>query len=306
MNVNYEYYRIFYYVATYKSFTKAALAMGSNQPNITRTINCLEGELNCRLFVRSTRGVRLTPDGEALFQHVKTAVEQFQQGEEEIQRSAGLENGSVYIGTTETALNVYLLEKLKNFHIQYPGIRLRLSNHSTQEAVRSVKNGEADFAVISTPSGIETGLRETRLRGFRDILVGGKSFFLLSERVLSLSEVQRYPFLCLGRDTMTHQFYSEWFLNNGVELHPDTEAATTDQILALVKHELGIGFLPEPMAREALNRGEIIEIPLKEKVPPRAVSLVGDPKRPLGMAAQKLRQLILEDADPELADSPSV
>ena len=169
-----------------------------------------------------------------------------------------------------------------------------------------MKNGEADFAVISTPSGIETGLRETRLRGFRDILVGGKSFFLLSERVLSLSEVQRYPFLCLGRDTMTHQFYSEWFLNNGVELHPDTEAATTDQILALVKHELGIGFLPEPMAREALNRGEIIEIPLKEKVPPRAVSLVGDPKRPLGMAAQKLRQLILEDADPEPAGSLSV
>ncbi|MEI3175561.1 MAG: LysR substrate-binding domain-containing protein [Lachnospiraceae bacterium] len=67
---------------------------------------------------------------------------------------------------------------------------------------------------------------------------------------------------------MTHQFYSEWFLNNGVELHPDTEAATTDQILALVKHELGIGFLPEPMAREALNRGEIIEIPLKKKCRP--------------------------------------
>lgn len=305
MNVNYEYYRTFYYVATYKSFTKAALAMGSNQPNITRTINCLEGELNCRLFVRSTRGVRLTPDGEALFQHVKTAVEQFQQGEEEIQRSAGLENGSVSIGTTETALNVYLLEKLKNFHIQYPGIRLRLSNHSTQEAVRYVKNGEADFAVISTPSGIAAGLRETRLREFRDILVGGKSFFPLSRQMLTLAEVQQYPFLCLGRDTMTHQFYSEWFLSQGLELHPDTEAATTDQILALAKHELGIGFLPEPMAREALNRGEIIEIPLKEKVPPRAVSLVGDPKRPLGMAAQKLKQLILEDADPEPTDSPS-
>ena len=68
MAVPYDYYRIFYYVAQHKSFTKAAEALGNNQPNITRCMNNLEQELGCKLFVRSHRGVSLTPEGErALF-----------------------------------------------------------------------------------------------------------------------------------------------------------------------------------------------------------------------------------------------
>ena len=58
-----DYYRIFYYVAQYKSFSKAADVMGNNQPNITRCMNILENELGCKLFIRSNRGVQLTIGG---------------------------------------------------------------------------------------------------------------------------------------------------------------------------------------------------------------------------------------------------
>ena len=70
-----DYYRIFYYVAQYKSFSKAADVMGNNQPNITRCMNILENELGCKLFIRSNRGVQLTIEGERLFEHVSIAIE---------------------------------------------------------------------------------------------------------------------------------------------------------------------------------------------------------------------------------------
>ncbi len=54
--ITYDYYRIFYYVAQYKSFTRAAEALHNNQPNITRCMNNLESELNCTLFLRSNKG----------------------------------------------------------------------------------------------------------------------------------------------------------------------------------------------------------------------------------------------------------
>ena len=44
MNISYDYYRVFYYVAKYKSFTGAAGALLNNQPNITRMIKKLEEE----------------------------------------------------------------------------------------------------------------------------------------------------------------------------------------------------------------------------------------------------------------------
>ena len=64
--INYEYYRVFFYVAKYRNFTRASEALLSNQPNITRTVKKLENELGCTLFVRSNRGVTLTPEGERL------------------------------------------------------------------------------------------------------------------------------------------------------------------------------------------------------------------------------------------------
>ena len=55
--VPYDYYRIFYYAAKYRSFTRAAEILLSSQPNVTRAMNNLEQELGCRLFVRSNRGI---------------------------------------------------------------------------------------------------------------------------------------------------------------------------------------------------------------------------------------------------------
>lgn len=67
MYVDWEYYKIFYFVAKYRNFTKAARVLGSNQPNITHTMNKLEDQLHCVLFIRSNRGVTLTPEGEMLY-----------------------------------------------------------------------------------------------------------------------------------------------------------------------------------------------------------------------------------------------
>ena len=64
MDISYDYYRTFYYVAKYKSFTGAAEALLNSQPNITRTMKKLEKELGCTLFVRQRHGIALTPEGE--------------------------------------------------------------------------------------------------------------------------------------------------------------------------------------------------------------------------------------------------
>ena len=80
LNVNQDYYRLFYYVCRYRSLTKAANILQMSQPNMTRGLNRLEAQLGCKLLVRSTRGVTLTPEGEALYAHVAIAQEQLLAG----------------------------------------------------------------------------------------------------------------------------------------------------------------------------------------------------------------------------------
>ena len=167
-----DYYRIFYYVAQYKSFSKAAEVMGNNQPNITRCMNILENELGCKLFIRSNRGVQLTVEGERLHNHVSIAMEQLVAGENELLKEKGLESGLVNIGASETALRLILLTELESFHHQYPHVKLRISNHSTPQAIQALENGLVDFAVITTPIALKKPLQRIPLFSFREILLG--------------------------------------------------------------------------------------------------------------------------------------
>ena len=217
---------------------------------------------------------------------------QIQDAEEELSASATLEHGAISISATETALNIYLSEKLRAFHTEYPGIRLRISNHSTPQAVQAVKNGEVDFAVISTPAEVESGLKMVELKPFYEVLVGGKTFTALASQNLTLKELGNYPLISLSDESMTRSFYRQFFLEHDAVLKPDTEAATTDQMLTLVKSELGLAFVPEPMAKDPLERGEIVQLHLQEIIPTRSICLVYDHHRPLNTAARKFQQLL--------------
>ncbi|XCP85006.1 LysR family transcriptional regulator [Roseburia hominis] len=292
MAVTYDYYRIFYYVAKYQSFTRAAKILMSNQPNITRAMNNLERELACRLFIRSNRGVTLTPEGKKLFDHVQIAQEQLQAGEYELSGKRNLEEGNVAISASETALHGLLLPVLQQFHLVWPGIRIQIHNHSTPQAVAAVKSGLVELAVVTSPTGAARTLREVRLKKIREILIAGKHFEELAKRRISIKELTEYPLVCLGRETKTYEFYSQIFSQYGAILHPDIEAATADQILPMVRYDLGLGFLPDSLAKEALEEGEVFQVELKETIPSRYICLIKDSGRPLSLAAKELEKLI--------------
>lgn len=295
MAVPYDYYRIFYYVARYQSFTRAAAVLMNNQPNITRTINKLEQELGCRLFVRSNRGVSLTPEGEKLFSHVQIAEEQLQAGENELRRGRSLESGSVSIGASEVAMHGLLFPVLHSFRLSYPGIHIGVTNHSTPQAVAAVKSGQVDFAVVTSPTGVTKPLIERQIVPFQDILVAGPDFSALRSRILHLSDLSQYPLICLGKDTKTWEFFNQLFASYNLKLQPDIEAATTDQILPMVKHGLGLGFLPEKFASEPMDKGEIFEVRLAEPIPKRHICLIQDKNRPIGLASQELIRMLTNE-----------
>ena len=271
-----DYYRIFYYVAQYQSFSKAAEILGNNQPNLSRCMNLLESELGCKLLVRTNRGVSLTPEGERLFSHVAIANEQLMLGEQEILKDKSLESGLVTIGASETALRLFLLNKLELFHHNYPHVRLQISNHSTPQAIRALSHGTVDFSVVTTPIDIKKPLHKTSLLSFREILIGGSSYAAIG--------------------TGTRELYSQYFLSHHLVFSPDMEASTTDQILPMVAHNLGIGFYPEALASEPIARGEVLPIRLVEPIPEREICLIRDTSRPESIAARKLMEYLQRDA----------
>lgn len=293
MNVSYDYYRIFYYVAKHGSFTQAANILLNNQPNITRAMKTLESELGCTLFVRTHKGVTLTSEGEALYAHISLAFEHIQAGEEETALNKGLQKGIVSIGASEIALRCFLLPILNEYRRKNPGIRIKIFNLTTPQALSAIKDGLTDIAVVTTPVKISNDLCKRNLNEFEEVLACGRSIReQIGNRTVSLKDLTEYPIISLGNRTSTYALYSKLFSQNGLVFAPDIEAATADQILPLVKHNLGIGFVPKEFLRSDSESEGIYTVPLKEPIPLRTICLITKKGKTLNSPARELERMI--------------
>lgn len=276
MDINFEYYKIFYIVAKYGNITKAAAALGSNQPNVTRIMKLLESQLNCTLFIRGARGVSLTEEGERLYSHVAVAYRNILDGQEEICGKDSLKSGTIEIGATETALHLFLLDVLHGFKKEYPSIRIKIHNRTTLDTIRHLMSGELDFAVVTSPLEVSRSASCLKVMDFEEILVGGTAYKELCEKPLELRELKAYPLVGLGRGTVTYELYKNFFVEHRVDMELDIEVATSDLMLPLLKNNFGLGFVPEKMARPLIGDGKLVRIPLNDAPPKRTVQVISD------------------------------
>ena len=291
MNINYEYYKVFYYVAKYKSFTAAARVLFNNQPNITRMMKKLEEELGCSLFIRQRHGVSLTPEGEKLYSHVSVAFEHIFAGEQEIARDRGLETGTVTIASSEIALHCVLLPVLKNYRKLYPGIKIKISNHSTPQALKTLKEGLADFAIVTEPFDLPANIGAKAIRSIKEVAVCSKEYGIEKGRVISNNQISEYPIIGMEEHTSSFRFYSEYFNSIGITYKADVEAATADQILPMVRSDLGIGFVPSDFLKKE-DMDNVVVLTLEKEVPERKIYILKRKDVSQSVAAYELEKML--------------
>lgn len=276
MDINFEYYKAFYYVAKYENITKAAAVLGSNQPNVTRIIKLLEAQLNCRLLIREARGISLTEEGKRLYSHVEIACRHLFGAQEEICGEPADRGGIVKIGATETALHLCLLDVLCDLKREYPAIKIRIHNHATPEIVRQLVSGKLDFAIITGPFEVPKTLCSEKILDYEEILAGGTDYEELSDTVFELEDIRKYPWIGLGEGTATYEMYRNFFVEHKIDMELDMEVATSDLMLPLIESNLGIGFIPKELAQLLLEEKRIVHINLKQDIPKRSIQIISD------------------------------
>lgn len=292
MNTNFENYRTFYFVAKYGNITAAAEALYSEQPNVTRAIKNLERDLGCVLFTRSNKGVTLTPEGEMLYRRVAIAYEQIAAAEEELSRHNGFEEGLLRIGVSETALHEVLLSALVRFHALYPKIKFSLVNLTNTQAISAVKNQAVDFVLISTPFSLDKSLKSVPIKRFQDIVVCGERYRYLTGEKVSFRELTGLCIVSVNKTTKTYEYYRTLFRRYGLEFAPEIEVSTSNQILPIVKNNLGIGFIPASFAENEIANGEVFRLETEEEITPREVCLIKRADFSLSVAAKEFERLL--------------
>ena len=290
--MNYEYYKIFYYVGKHKNITRAAVELYSSQPAVTRAIQNLESELGCRLFVRTKNGVEFTHEGQTLFDYVNIAHSQLLKGEDEVSKSVSAENGTIYIGATVTALYGFLFEFLNEFHAKHPSIKFKINTGSSNGTIEKLKNGIVNLAFVSTPCNPSKSLNNLTIKSFRDILIAGKNFIHLKDKPFKLTDIKNYPFVSLRHSMQLRQFIDDIFAENDMAVTPDIEADGANLLVPMISHNYGLGFVPKPMAEEAIIRGDVFPLMLDTVLPERHICMFTDPHHPHTNASRLLIKTI--------------
>ena len=292
--MNYEYYKIFYYVGKHKNITKAAAEIYSSQPAVTRAIQNLERELGCRLFTRNKSGVEFTHEGKTLYEYVSAAYSQLTKGEDEVRRTIDAETGTIYIGASVTSLYEFLFDCLNIFRSKRPHVKLKISTGSNNSTIEKLKSGAIDLAFVSTPCLPDKALNFVQVRSFFDVLIAGNGFSRLRDRRFDLKDIAGYPYVGLRQSMQLRQFLDDVFTQYKITISPDIEADGADLLVPLISHNFGIGFVPESMAAAAIERGEVFRVPLDFEMPARHICMVTDPRHPQTNASRELNRMISE------------
>lgn len=295
---NLEYYKVFYYVAKYGSLTQAAAELAISQPAVSQSVKQLEQEVGTKLFLRASKGVRLTAEGELLFRYVSKGYEQIELGEKKLAQMLNLELGELHIGASDMTLRFYLLPYLEQFHEKYPNIRVVVTNAPTPETMEYLQDGRIDFGVVSTsfegdsPFESMAGIQAIKVREIEDVFVAGHKFIQYKNKMLDLQELEKLPLISLEKRTSTRSYMDSFLEKNGVVMNPEFELATSDMIVQFASRNLGIGCVVKDFATEDLESGRLFELRFNKIIPKRHFCVVTDSRNPLSAAGRELLKLI--------------
>ena len=291
MDINYELYKVFYHVAATLSFSEASKQLFISQSAVSQSIKTLEKKLEQPLFIRSTKKVQLTPEGEILLKHVEPAINLIQKGENQLLEANTLNGGQLRIGASDTICRYYLIPYLNRFHKAYPNVHIKVTNQTSIECAHLLENGQVDFIITNYPnSGLSNSQNVRVINEFHDVFVANQEYFPLKGEAVSLQKLQTYPILMLDRKSTTSEFLHHMFQREQLDLVPEIELSSNDLLIDLARIGLGIAFVPDFCIPD--NDKDLFIVRLTEKMPARQMIVAYNESLPVSQASKQFMDMM--------------
>lgn len=261
------------------------------QPAVSQAIMQLEGELDIRLFNRTSKGVTLTNEGSILYEYVNSAINLINGGEKKILEFKDLTIGELKIGVGDTISKYFLLPYLEEFHNRYPNLKFKIINGTTLELCALIKSGEIDIAICNLPID-DPSLEFITCGEVRDIFVCGEKYKDLTKKKISLEEMVKYPLIFLEPNSNSRKYVENFMLSNGIKISPEFELGSFDLLLEFAKINLGIACVVKEFSKDYLEQGLLYEVKVLEEIPSRSIGVCYLKSVSLSLASTKFVEIL--------------
>lgn len=260
-------YHIFYQVALSRNISGAAKELYISQPAISKAISKLEQNLETTLFIRNSRGVTLTPEGEILFEQISNAFHCIKAGEDKIKLANELGIGHISIGASTTLCKYVLMPYLKEFVKANPHIKVSISCITSFEVLSALDNGIIDIGLVRYPKS-KTDLSYRPIMEIHDTFVASQNYLDNFSKRYKLTQenlISNATFMMLDKENVTRKYVDSALAQNNIEIPSVIEMTNLDLLVDFAKIDLGVSAVIKEFVQDELSTGALKEINLLTK-----------------------------------------
>ena len=267
MNVNLEYYKIFYFVAKNKNITNAAKELNITQPAISRMLKTLEGQLNTILFIREKRGVRFTKEGKELYSQIKDSIETIITAEENFKSL--INNCDLKIASNSYLINNYLINNINVKTFKNKNITFFDTDKFT-DLNELLANDIVDFALVTNNYSIPTN------NNIKYMEIGTLNMCLVANEQINVSSetLNKYTIALQEKNNGFGKYVDKFLKENDIKFEKTIKSDNYENLISFVKKGIGIGFLIKESIETELEFHSLYELEFDKELPSVGIGIL--------------------------------
>lgn len=266
-------YYIFYTVARCRNISGAAKQLYISQPAISKAVSRLEKQLDTTLFIRSSRGVRLTPEGEILYEQLHNAFASIRAGEEQLKKIRELGVTNLSIGVSTTLCKYVLLPFLKQFVKDHPHIRINISCQSSYDTIAALERGEVDIGLVGIPQHTNN-LNYVPVKEIHDTFITTETYlknFQIREGRNKNAVLSNATFMMLNKENISRKYVDQYLSRHQIEMRNIIEVDNMDLLIDFARIDLGIACVIREFVDTEIADGTLLEMTFRGEIPKREI-----------------------------------
>lgn len=262
--MNLKFLETFVWVARLKSFRLTAEKLFTTQASISSRIAVLESELGVKLFLRDSRGVSLTPDGVKVLDYAEQMMITMQGLKQSLETTSS-KVGRIRIGAMDTVIHTWLSPLVTELMAHFPLVEIELVADTALNLCDQLQKGFLDL-ILQTDLLRQESVRSLELASHpMGWIVASHSIY--NRDYASLAELAQERIITYSKNSHPHQDVLSLMQAHGVAAPRMNCVNSVSAITRLLRDGFGIGALPPVLVSEELARGELVLLPMEQRLP---------------------------------------
>ena len=271
MNINFDWYNVFYYVCKFKSVTKASNFLCVSQPAVSKNIRNLENALDKKLVIKKSKGIDITKEGYILFDEISESIEKLNSTTNKLIGNNANYNQVIYINVGVSTVKSFLVDSLIEFNKKYPQIKFVIRTMDSDVSLKQLEDGRVDLIFIARDY-FNSNDSNIKLVEWKDTL----EYFVIRSvdkdkypKFIAAKDFCKYPVISKLNYSVSRKYVDEAFLKKGVSFSPTYQLSTHWLVEEYVKKGLGIGLVVNNLVENEIISNEFVKIETDLNIPSR-------------------------------------